>query len=207
MGRAQFENADFLRAARELVVARGPSGVTVEAVTERLKAPTGSFYHRFASRDVLLGELWLSTVRAFQEGSIAAAAAGDWLDVALHTPAWCRAHLEEACFLLLYNRDDFLRGEWPDALKRGFDDQARQIENAVRQFAEERFGDTKVENLRRASFVLVDVPLAAVRPHLHRRERPPLLVDELIRATYDAVVGRRKSSKLSPSARTRRKAQ
>jgi hypothetical protein len=43
--------------------------------------------------------------------------------------------------------------------------------------------------MRRATFVLAEVPIAAVKPHLQRRERPPRLVDELIMKTYRAIVG------------------
>ena len=50
----------------------GPAAVTVDSVAQYLKAPKGSFYHRFASRDALLGELWLSIVLAYQPGFVAA---------------------------------------------------------------------------------------------------------------------------------------
>ena len=69
MGRAQFDQAGFLAAARELIAERGPAAVSVDAVAERLKAPKGSFYYRFASRDALLGELWLTTVLAIRRAS------------------------------------------------------------------------------------------------------------------------------------------
>jgi AcrR family transcriptional regulator len=104
MGRAQFDHAGFLAAARELVAERGPAAVTVDSINERLKAAKGSFYYRFASRDALLGELWLTTVLAYQEGFIAAIEAGDGLGAALHTPAWVRRHLDDARLLLLYSR-------------------------------------------------------------------------------------------------------
>jgi len=119
MPRATFTDADFLAAACALAAKRGPAAVTVESVTARLKAPTGSFYYRFASRDVLLGELWLATARAFQEGFIAAIATGDGLAAALHTPIWVRAHLNEARVFLLHHRDDFVQGAWPAVLRRG----------------------------------------------------------------------------------------
>ena len=188
MGRAHFDDADFLRAARELVIEAGPAAVTVGSVTGRLEAPTGSFYHRFASRDALVGELWLASILAFQEGAAAAAEAGDWLSAALHPAVWSRAHLDEACLLLLYHRDDFIRGEWPDSLKERIADQARRVESFVRKFAREVLGGAGTEQLARASFALVGAPLAAVRPHLKRREPPPPVVDELIRATYRAIV-------------------
>ena len=53
MGRALFDNSGFLATARSLASERGPAAVTVKSVTERLNAPKGCFYCRFASRDVL----------------------------------------------------------------------------------------------------------------------------------------------------------
>jgi AcrR family transcriptional regulator len=188
MGRAHFAHADFLDAARTLAIEHGPSAVTVGAVTEFLGAPTGSFYHRFASRDVLLAELWLLTVLAFQEGFVAAIEAGDGLAAALHTPRWARSNLEAACFLLLHHRDDFVRGEWPEALKQRVAAQARQVESCVKRFALKTFNGANSTQLRRASFVLLEVPLTAVRPHLRRAELPPPVVDDLIRTTYAAII-------------------
>jgi len=188
MGRAIFHSAGFLAAARALVSEHGPSAVTVDAITERLGAPKGSFYHRFASRDALLGALWLETVLAYQVGFVAAIEAGDGLAAALHTPAWARAHLEDARLLLLYNRHDFVQGDWPAQLKQGVRDQALQFESCLKRFAQDAFGRAGAAQLRRATFVLAEVPLAAVKSHLQRREPPPSLVDELITATYHAIV-------------------
>src|ERR1700723_4206750 len=117
MVRAVFNHADFLDAALALTAERGPSAVTVGAITARLRAPTGSFYHRFISRNALLGALWLRTVLDFQAGATAALDAGDGLAAALHTPAWAREHLDEARLLLLYDRDDFVEGVWPEELR------------------------------------------------------------------------------------------
>ena len=188
MGRAQFDRAGFLAAARELVTERGPAAVTVDLVSERLKAPKGSFYYRFDSRDALLGELWLTTVLAYQADFVAAIEAREGLRAALHTPAWSRRHLDEARLLMLYSRHDFVHGDWPAALKRGVADQAQRFEACLRTFARQAFGRAGPAQLRRAAFVLAEVPIAAVKPHLQRRERPPPLVDELIAKTYHAVV-------------------
>jgi AcrR family transcriptional regulator len=193
MGRPLFDHAGFLAAARALVCERGPSAVTVDSVAQRLKAPKGSFYHRFASRDALLGELWLKTVLAYQEGFVAAIEAGDGLAAALHTPAWARLHLDDARLLLLYSRHDFVQGEWPATLKRGVRDQAQRFEACLTSFARDAFGRSGPAQLRRAAFVLAEVPIAVVKPHLERREPPPPLVDELITRTYDAIVGSEKN--------------
>jgi len=188
MGRSRFASMDFLDAARAIASEGGPAAVTVASVTDRLGAPTGSFYHRFASRDLLLGELWLQNVLAFQAGFIAAIEAGDGLAAALHMPDWVRSHPQDARLLLLYGRHDFVAGEWPQALVRGVADQARRFETCLERFAGATFGGTGSEARRLAQFVLADVPMAAVRPHLQRREPPPPLVDELIGRTYRAVV-------------------
>src|SRR6267154_1891175 len=147
-----------------------------------------SFYHRFASRDALLGELSLETVLAYQEGFVAAIESGDGLAAALHTPAWARLHLKDARLMLLYSRHDFVQGDWPADLKRGVRDQAQRFEACLASFARQAFGRVGPANLRRAAFVLAEVPIAVVRSYLERREPPPPLVDELIIATYHAIV-------------------
>jgi AcrR family transcriptional regulator len=192
MGRAQFDHASFLGAARDLIAERGPETVTVDSVAERIGAPKGSFYYRFASRDALLGELWLKTVLAYQEGFVAAIEAGDGLKAALHTPAWARRNLDDARLLMLYSRHDFVHGPWPAPLRRGVADQARRFEACLRAFARGAFGRAGAAQMRRATFVLAEVPLAAVKPHLERREPPSPLVDELISKTYRAIVGERR---------------
>jgi AcrR family transcriptional regulator len=188
MGRPKFDDGDFLDAALAIAAERGPVAVTIGAITNRLKAPIGSFYHRFASRDVLLGELWLRTVLDFQQGITAALDAGDGLRAALHTPAWVRLHLDEARLLLLYHRDDFVQGGWPRSLRDGVAAQTERMETGFARFARLVFGRAGRDELRRAQFLLAEVPVAAVRQHLHRREPPPPIVDQLIRITYRAVI-------------------
>jgi hypothetical protein len=122
--------------------------------------------------------LWLETVLAYQEGFVAAIESGDGLAAALHTPAWARLHLDDARLLLLHSRHDFVQGDWPKTLKRGVRDQAQRLEGCVVSFARGAFGRAGPAQLRRAAFVLAEVPIAAVKP----------LVDELITATYHAIV-------------------
>lgn len=188
MARPKFADADFLDAALALAAEGGPPAVTVGAIAERLNAPVGSFYHRFPSRDVLLGELWLRTVLDFQQGITAALDAADGLRAALHTPAWVRTHLDEARLLLLYHRDDFLQGGWPETLRDGVAAQTAQMEGGFARFARLVFGRAGRDEIRRAQFLLAELPVGAVRQHLQRREKPPPIVDELIRITYRAVI-------------------
>ena len=169
MGHPAFDNSDFLAAALSLAAEHGPSAVTVAAISARLKAPTGSFYHRFASRSALLAELWFNTVLAFQAGIEAAADAGDGLRAALHTPAWVRGHLDEGRLLLLYHRDDFVHGDWPRDLRDRLAEQGRRGEARLRKLARDTFGRSGLNEIRRLQFVLSEVPVAAVRQYLMRR--------------------------------------
>ena len=188
MGRPLYDHAGFLEAARTLAYEGGPAAVTVDSVARHLNAPKGSFYHRFASRDALLGQLWLDLALEFQEGFFAAIEAGDGLAAALHMPRWARAHLQEARLLSLYSRHDFVQGDWPDELKRGVREQTERLEQCLVQFSRDTFGRAGAPQIRRSTFVLLEVPVAAVKGHLQKREAPPPLVDELIERTYRAIV-------------------
>jgi AcrR family transcriptional regulator len=199
MGHAKFEQADFLAAALAIAVAEGPAAVTIASISARLKAPTGSFYHRFASRNVLLGELWLRAVLDFQEGISAALDAGDGLRAALHTPGWARAHPDQARLLLLYDRRDFVQGEWPGELRERVAEMTGRMEAGSLRQARVIFGEGGREEVRLAQFLISEVPVAAVRQHLVRGEQPPPLVDRLIRTTYRAVVADYRTRKRQPS--------
>jgi AcrR family transcriptional regulator len=188
MGHPKFSQEDFFAAALSIIDERGLPAVTVASISARLKSPTGSFYHRFASRDVLLGELWLRAVLDFQAGVGKALDAGDGLAAALHTPAWARKHLDKARLLLLYDRSDFVQGDWPEELRERVAEMTRRMEAGSRRRARVIFGKDGREEQRLAQFLISELPVAVVRQHLTRGEKPPPLVDQLIRTTYAAVV-------------------
>jgi AcrR family transcriptional regulator len=186
--RAKYTETDYLSAALAISVEHGPAAATVASISERLKAPTGSFYHRFASRDVLLGNLWLKTVLDFQHGVSVALVAGDGLAAALHTPKWSREHLDEARLLLVFDREDFVAGTWPDELRERVATMTQRMKNAAQLRACAVFGRDGAEERRLADFLISNVPVAAVREHLKRREAPPAMVDQMICTTYSAIV-------------------
>jgi AcrR family transcriptional regulator len=198
MGHPKFSQEDFLGAALAIVAERGVSGVTVASVSERLRSPTGSFYHRFASRDVLLGLLWLRTVLEFQTGISAALDAEDGLRAALHTPAWVRKHPDEARLLLLYDRKNFLKGEWPLELREPVAEMTQRIEARSRKWARLIFGKEGRDEIRLVQFLISELPIAVVRQHLLRGEKPPQLIDRIIRATYRAVLADYRTGKARP---------
>jgi AcrR family transcriptional regulator len=195
MGHAKFTPDDFLVAALAIGAEQGLPAVTVASISQRLKSPTGSFYHRFASRDVLLGELWVRAVLDFQQGIAAAFDAGDALQAALHTPAWVRAKPDHARLLLLHDRKDFVQGEWPDQLRERVEKMTQRMEARSRRWARLIFGKEGRSEVRLAQFLISELPVAVVRQHLVRGEPPPALVDALIRTTYRAVVADYRSGK------------
>ncbi|WP_425465072.1 TetR/AcrR family transcriptional regulator [Nonomuraea longispora] len=78
--------------------------------------PSGSVHHRFPSRAVLLGELWLRTVDRFQEGFLTCLADRDACrgarTAARYVVDWSRANPDSAR-LLLCSRRDFVPEGWP----------------------------------------------------------------------------------------------
>ncbi|MEO3828272.1 TetR/AcrR family transcriptional regulator [Actinomadura sp. B10D3] len=183
MGRpAKFTEDQILDAALAVAAEHGPASATIAAIAARLGAPSGSLYHRFGSRDLLLAALWIRCVRRFQEGFVTALADGDAVAAALHTPRWCRAHPDEAAVLLLHRRQD-LAAAWPTELAADLETLNTRAADALASHARHRGIDRD-----RLLFATVDVPYGAVRRHLLARRPPPASVDDLIAHTCRAVL-------------------
>ncbi len=191
MGRkAKFQKEHFLDAALRLIAQHGPGSITISAIAKETSAPIGSVYHRFASREILLAELWLRLIKSFQQGFIEALDQGDGLQAALYTPRWVRKNLEEASVLLLYRRDELTSGEWPESIKDCAEELGQNLEKKIRAFTKHLFGNVKKQSLNRTMFALIEAPYAAVRRHLQAREALPAIVEELVQETYFAIIGR-----------------
>jgi AcrR family transcriptional regulator len=189
---ARFSAQGILDAAAELAAESGPAKATVGAIAASLGAPTGSIYHRFRSKDVLLAELWLQTVDSFQAGFQAALAGPEpyqaGLDAALHTPRWVRAHPVPARLLLLHHRDDFVAGEWPLEVVEGSAETAARARAALDSFTRRALGSRSAAARRRARFAVVEMPVASVLSHVRADERPPPIVEELVADAYRGVI-------------------
>ncbi len=188
--KAKFSAEQFIDAALDLAAEQGPAAITIAALAERMHAPVGSVYHRFASRDVILAKLWLRTVEAFQAGFIEALRRKDGLAAALYTPQWARTHLKEARLLLLYRREDLMSGAWPIAVEDLATRLSHEMNTAVIEFTRALFGHVSKEAIARTTFALIDVPYASVRRSLFAGKPPSPLVDELVAETYLALLGR-----------------
>jgi AcrR family transcriptional regulator len=183
---AKFDSDAILDAAVLLIAERGVGQATVSEMARRLGAPTGSIYHRFESRDLLLARLWMRTVRRAQTGFLSALGEEDLETAAqraaLHILRWSREHPVEASLLLLYRRED-LADRWPEALGEEASRLNDEMREAIRGFTRRRFGRVTPARLQAVGFALVDVPYAACRRYLLAGQRPPPSLDELVLKT------------------------
>jgi AcrR family transcriptional regulator len=188
---AKFDSEQILDITTRIIADGGPGQATVAAIAQRLGAPSGSIYHRFESRDLLLARLWIRTVRSAQEGFVAALALPDLeqaaLEAALHIPRWSRQHLPEATVLLLYRREDLV-DRWPEELGPQVAELNKGMEAAVRDFTRRWFGRITPTSLETVAFALVDTPYGASRRYLLAGKPPPPTVDELIVRTCRCVL-------------------
>lgn len=189
---SRFSETQILDATATIVALGGPDAATIGAIGNMLKAPSGSIYHRFASRDVLLGRLWLSKATFFQNRFVAALAEPDpakaGLAAALSMPRAVRDDFAGARIMLLHRRDDFLDGDWPPHMAAEASRLKHQVDDAVNDVARRLFGRTSAEALRLANFAMIDVPFAAVRRHVAANELPPDSIEPLIAKTYTALI-------------------
>jgi AcrR family transcriptional regulator len=188
----QFDQAQILDAAERLIARHGPSGATIGAIAQAVGAPTGSIYHRFDSRDVLLAEVWLRAATAFQtaffERLVGSAPREAGLAAALYMAQRVRERPREARLLLLYRREDFVDRGWPATMRHRAEQLGRQVETELRAFSSRLCGRQDARTVRSIAYALVEAPVAAVRRHVATEESPPPYIDGLIRVTYEAVI-------------------
>jgi AcrR family transcriptional regulator len=191
---AKFDEGQILSAAGRLIAARGPSAATIGAIARAIGAPTGSIYHRFDSRDVLLATVWLRAAAAFQTAFFERLAGSPPRDAglaaALYLAQRVRDDPREARLLLLYRREDFIDRGWPTAMRRRAEQLGRQVETDLRDFSRRLCGRDDARTLRMVTYAVLEAPFAAVRRHVAAGESPPRYVDAIIRITYEAVMSK-----------------
>ncbi len=171
----------------------GPPAATIAAIAHDMGAPSGSIYHRFKTRDELLGRLWLNEISSFQQGySAALEATADAeqaaLNGALFVPAWVRKNPRGARIAMMHRQEEFLGGGWPPAMVRQAQELGDHLRESLSRMARRLFGKSRSDALRATRFAIVDIPHAAVRSSIASAEAPPLQVDELIAAACLASI-------------------
>ena len=188
---ARYSSDHILDVATRLVAVSGPSSATVAGIAREMGAPTGSIYHRFDSRDLLLARVWIRAAKAAQLGFVDALGVDD-LDAAavaaaLHIPRWSRDNLSLAWVLVLYRREDLVE-RWPAELGEELRNLNTDISAALTAYTKRRYGRKWSRHFNRVLFALVDVPYGAVRRYLLAGQPPPPDVDDLVQLTCSCVL-------------------
>lgn len=189
---ARYSHEQIIAATAQVVAKRGPAGASVARIARTLRAPSGSIYHRFASRGLLLGEVWLQAAASFQDSFSErldgedAYASG--LAAVRHVPRWVRKHPQDARILLLHRPEDFLAREWPAPMVERAQALQEQLTEGLRVFCRRLSGRADAKSMRVVTFALAEAPLAAVKRHVEAGETLPRIVDALIEETYRSTL-------------------
>ena len=191
MRAAKFSNSDIINAASGVIATSGPARASVARIARSAGAPTGSVYHRFASRSVLFGHVWLKAVRDFQSAFAQAAAqvTGPPFDPDFVTfvPRYVRRHPVESRLLLLHRREEFLDTKWPAALKNEAKELGEELARIEIHLSRTLCGRDDPETRAILRYAVADAPIAAVRPYIEGDKPPPPFVDQLVTSTFGAV--------------------
>jgi AcrR family transcriptional regulator len=189
---AKHEEKSILSAAAALVAAKGPAAATVGAIGHAIGAPSGSIYHRFRSRDALLGRLWLMKASYFQSRWARALDQSDarqaGLDAALSLPQAAREDFEGARIMLLHRREDFLSEGWPPEMKAEAERLGAQVLECLGLITRRLFGRNTAAARQVTLFATLDLPFSAVRRYVATGESPPKRLDALIETAYTAII-------------------
>lgn len=190
---AKHDETSILAAAASIAAARGPAAATIGAIGTAIGAPSGSIYHRFKTRDELLGRLWLSKAAFFQDRWAKALLQGTdareaGLQAALSLPKVVRDDFAGARILLLHRREDFLSASWPKEIRVEADRLGAQVSDLLDDITRRLFGRNSSANRQAATFAVLDLPYSAVRRFVSAGEPPPQKIDALISKAYFAII-------------------
>lgn len=178
----------ILSAVRDLLLAHGSRGVTTAAVSERSGAPTGSLYHRFGSRAAMVAEMWVRTIRDFQDQLLeVSAAASPGMDRALAIAGeivdYSSRHPEDARLMLIASREELrddptIPQELQDTLAR----LNEPVEALVKQLVRELYGRLSPAGADRVTIGVIGIPYTGVRHALLTGSDPQRIRSLVIKA-------------------------
>ena len=196
---AKFNESSILKATAAIVASRGPAAATISAISHAIGAPSGSIYHRFHTRDVLLGRLWLNKAAFFQDRCNVALNMPDAKEAALagalSIPRTVREDFNGARIMLLHRREDFLSDTWPAEMQAEAQRLGEQVQGGLTQITRRLFGRNSVLARQVATFAILDLPLSAVRRYIEMGRMPPPAIDDLITTAHNAVISQHRAKR------------
>lgn len=187
---AKFNAENFIDSAIEIAAQCGLPAVSMSAIAVKAGAPIGSVYHRFDSRGAILARAWLKVKADFRLEVASLWRDGDtWAGVD-GLLDWCRRKPVYARFLLLCeDSPDFNaggNGALSAELRAELETEQAGLDACFERCVAAMPGLHSSSMLR---FVLIDAPVAIVKPYLTQNQPIPASADAMLRASHDAVCG------------------
>jgi len=208
MGRPpRYAEAEILEGAKHVSAEVGPGKLTIARIAKRTGMPVGSIYHRYASRDAILAEVWLELVEEFQEQFLAELGAANTVQAGLAAVRfacrWIRLHPREARLLLLHRREDFASDRWPTSYRRRAEALAGRGAAALGDYAARLTSQRGAAVLRTVRFALIDLPTSVLRRDVEAGTPPPEAVEDLLVDTCAHVL--RRAARAIPKPKSKRR--
>jgi AcrR family transcriptional regulator len=183
----------ILDAARNLVLERGARVATIDAIAAASGAPKGSLYHRFASLNDLLAEMWMRAARRSQASFLLALNEPDAMDAAIAAAVslydFAASERADARLLASMRREDLVELAAAPRLTRELQELNLPLEAGFVELARRLFGRVSQSKIEATVCAVGDLPLGAIRRHLIAdSEFPDGLRDQLLAAVRAALV-------------------
>lgn len=185
----KFTHDGILDATAQEVLQRG-AAVTIGDVSQRLGAPSGSIYHRFASREELLVRLWLRSVRRFHEAYLAASDNEDpeqaLIGMARCVASFTAQHQADAVSMTMFRHSRLI-----DTAPESCQGEVRTINDTLHvrlaKLAEARYTRVTPRHLTLVRVAAIDCPYGLVQPYVWTTI--PDWMTSVIEASSRAVLG------------------
>ena len=187
---AKFTEAQFIDSAIEVAAQCGVSAVSMSAIAVKAGAPIGSVYHRFDSRGTILALAWLRVKADFRQEVASLWQRGDSWDGVAGLLDWCRRKPVYARFLLLGDDAALFDAALAPETLAALESEQAALDACFEQCALALHNNVDADALApMLRFILIDGPVAIVKPYLTNNQPIPACVDAILRASHDAVRG------------------
>ena len=164
----RFSKDDILDGAAQALMQVGPS-LSIATIARQIDGPSGSIYHRFRSREELLIQLWLRSIRRFQAGFLSACATNDphvaITKAAGHIISYCREHPQDALAMTLYRHVKLIDSA-PAELKPEVEHINDEITVAITDLCLRRYDAATTRHWEILTLAIKQTPYGIVRPYV-----------------------------------------
>jgi AcrR family transcriptional regulator len=183
---AKYNDNSFIDGAIDIAAQCGFVSVSMSAIAIKAGAPIGSVYHRFDSRSTILARAWLKVKSDFRHDVASLWRHGDtWAGVAALL-TWCRDKPTYARFLLQCDTFPDFGGPLASDLHALVEAEQEELEACFLLCAQAEGGAIPAA-LPALRFLLIDAPIAIVKPYLILDQPIPPCAEALLRVSHDAV--------------------